>query len=182
MKAKNRNTILWVVLFCLVFCLGLTLGYFLGLNFGPTGNSAPAGNPNNPGTTPAANSTFGPSPETTTGPEDAPSGIDTPRGQLYYPAKWTENLTVTQEETADAVKISFSARIAGKDYPLFQIVIGADSGFQVGQITDGNGTTYPVHLHMEELPMYEELTEEQQNTLFAMQEDANYLISYLNLA
>ncbi|MCD7881395.1 MAG: hypothetical protein LUG47_07010 [Clostridiales bacterium] len=117
--------------------------------------------------------------------EDALSGsqediiISTQYGDLYYPEQWTEFVKTTQENSGDAVVVKFEAEINGNTYELFEVTINGDGGTSVGEITDADGVAWNVAVNLNELPETSELTEGEQNRLYAMQEDINYIIDNL---
>lgn len=105
--------------------------------------------------------------------------ITTDFGTLYYPDQWTECVKINQSATENALTVSFDAVINDRQYPLFDVVIGQDDGMEVGQLTDNSGTKHTVYLHVDELQEDPDLTDGEQNRLYAMQEDLNYLIDNL---
>lgn len=105
--------------------------------------------------------------------------IGTAYGDLHYPDQWTEFVKTEQIENDDSIVVTFEAEINGKRYPLFKTTIGGENGDLAGTITDSAGTIRNVYIYVEELPEDPELTEEEQNRLYAMQEDLNYLIDSL---
>lgn len=50
----------------------------------------------------------------------------------------------------------------------------------VGRLKDAGGTERSVYLYVEELSFGEGITADEQHSLYAMQEDLNYLIDRLN--
>lgn len=105
--------------------------------------------------------------------------VNTKYGVLYYPDQWTECVQINQSATDNALTVSFDAVINDRQYPLFDVVIGQDDGAEVGQLTDNSGATHTVYLHVDELQKDPSLTDGEQNRLYAMQEDVNYLIDNL---
>ena len=89
-------------------------------------------------------------------PEDVV--VHTDYGDLHYPDRWQEYVTIRQE---------------------FKVLIGDDSSEVVGSLTDDTGTQRNVYLHVEELPADSGLEETEQTRFYAMQEDLNYLIDNL---
>ena len=75
--------------------------------------------------------------------------------------------------------MSFETKSVKNSYPLFEILIGEDSGDVVGTLTDDAGTQRKVYLHAEELPKDTKLKKNEQTRFYAMQEDLNYLIDHL---
>ena len=117
--------------------------------------------------------------------EDTPSVsqddivISTQYGDLYYPEQWTEFVKTTQENSGDTIVVKFEAEINGNTYELFDVIVNGDSGTSVGEITDEKGVMWNVAVSLNELTEISELTEGEQNRLYAMQEDVNYLIDNL---
>lgn len=110
-----------------------------------------------------------------------PKGIavDTKFGRLYYQDQWEEFMRVELAESDTYAVVAFEAEIDGVGYPLFHLTIGESDGSPVGQITDGQGAKHDVFVYMEEISGFSSLTETQQNRLFAMQEEINYIIETL---
>lgn len=105
--------------------------------------------------------------------------INTDFGNLYYPDQWTEFIKIGQATSENTIEVSFDAVINDIQYPLFRVVIGEDDGTKVGELTDDSGETHGVYMHTEEIQEDPNLTEDEQNRLYAMQEDLNYLIDHL---
>lgn len=106
--------------------------------------------------------------------------VGTEYGTLYYPARWKDALVTAQEKSEETLTVDFSASVEGKEYRLFQVVIGGQEGDSAGMLTDNAGTARNVQLSVEEISGIEELSEEQQNQLYAMQEGVNDLLENLN--
>lgn len=106
--------------------------------------------------------------------------ITTAYGTLYYPDQWEEFIETEQQTTGDTIVVSFVAQIQDVEYPLFEITIAGTEGSEVGELTDEEGTKRTVYLHVDELDEDPALTEGEQNRLYAMQEDLNYLIDNLS--
>lgn len=107
--------------------------------------------------------------------------IETKYGYLYYPDRWNEYVTTTQEETSDAVTVCFEATVNGEKYPLFNIEVAEDSGSTEasGTITDTAGKVHDVFAHMLELEDTDALSEDELNRIYAMKESLNDLIENL---
>lgn len=102
--------------------------------------------------------------------------VNTPYGDLYYQEQWSDNMVVEQKEEGDLVRVSFLAKFNGLKYALFDLVIGGGEEESVATITDAAGTVRNVSVNFLELGEYPELSEDDQNQLYAMQEDINYVI------
>ena len=105
--------------------------------------------------------------------------INTKFGNLYYQDQWEDFMQIEQSEGDTYVIVAFEADIDGIRYPLFHLTIGEGEGEPIGQITDAQGVKRDVFVHMEEIGIISELTEGEQNRLFAMQEEINYVIENL---
>ena len=102
--------------------------------------------------------------------------VNTPYGDLYYQEQWSDNMVVEQKAEGDLVRVSFLAEFNGLKYALFDLVIGGGEEESVATITDAAGTVRNVSVNFLELGEYPELSEDDQNQLYAMQEDINYVI------
>lgn len=104
--------------------------------------------------------------------------FDTPYGKLYYPARWTGLVEVTQEETPDGIyRVYFYGAPEGREGKLlFSILFGGDEGDQLGAIMGPDEVPVPVYLSMAGIENTEEA-----GILYSMQEDANQLIAKLPL-
>ena len=105
--------------------------------------------------------------------------ISTQYGDLYYPDQWTEFVKTEQKSENDVVVVRFGAEINSKVYPLFEVMIGGEGANSVGTLTDSAGTSRNVSINVDEIVQDPDLTEGEQNRLYAMQEDLNYLIDNL---
>ena len=105
--------------------------------------------------------------------------VQTPMGTLYYQSRWDDWMVVTQEQEEEYLQVDFSAKLEDTEYPLFHVTIGKGRGSLVGQITDAEGTVRDVYIRSEEISRLEDLPEETQSKLYAMQEEINVLIEYL---
>lgn len=105
--------------------------------------------------------------------------ITTDYGTLYYPDQWEEFIKTEQQTIGETIVVSFVAQIQDVEYPLFEVTIGGSEGTEVGELTDEEGAKRIVYLHVNELEEDPALTEGEQNRLYAMQEDLNYLIDNL---
>ena len=105
--------------------------------------------------------------------------ISTKFGKLYYQDQWEDFMRVEIMETDSRATVAFVAEIENVRYALFQLVLGQGDGEAVGQITDDQGVKHDVFVTMEEISGIDSLTEGEQNRLFAMQEEINYIIESL---
>lgn len=107
------------------------------------------------------------------------SKIETAYGTLYYPKQWEEYVTTEQQENGDTIVVSFVATLHNTSYRLFEVTIGGTEGAAAGELTDNGGTKRTVYMQVDELEGDPALTATEQNRLYAMQEDLNYLIDHL---
>lgn len=105
--------------------------------------------------------------------------IETEYGDLLYPEQWSEYLKTEQNMEKDSLQVSFSAQLEDKNYPMFQVTIGDSEDTEVGELTDDSGIKRKVHMKVDELEGIDELTEVEQQRIYAMQEDLNYIIDNL---
>ena len=105
--------------------------------------------------------------------------ISTEYGDLYYPDQWADLINTEQVKAGDTITVSFSTRIDDTSYALFDVTIGGEAGALVGELTDSGGTKRSVYIKTSEIPEDPDLDEGEQNRLYAMQEDLNYLIDNL---
>ena len=105
--------------------------------------------------------------------------ISTQYGDLYYPDQWTECVQIDQSTAGNALVVSFAAQINDVQYPLFKVTIGEGDGSKIGELTDSAGTKRDVYLQLEEIQEDPNLNDGEQNRLYAMQEDLNYMIDNL---
>lgn len=105
--------------------------------------------------------------------------IETDYGNLYYPATWKDSLhtKITNEE--NIMTVTFDAQINSQEYALFKVMICNEEGDSVGTITDSSGTSRNVFVEIFELNDIDDLSEDAQNQLYAMQEGVNSLTEAL---
>lgn len=105
--------------------------------------------------------------------------IETEYGNLYFPDQWKEFLVTDQAEGDGTVAVSFAAKINEKTYSLFTITIGGEDENPAGTLTSADGTQRNVYVQIDEIQEDDSLDEGEQNRLYAMQEDINYLLDSL---
>ena len=105
--------------------------------------------------------------------------IKTKYGMLHYPDQWREFAKIEQSEEGDVVSVSFTAVINENEYPLFTVNIGGGDGSEVGKLTDAEGKERIVYINASEIKEEEALDANEQNRLYAMQEDINYVVDHL---
>lgn len=105
--------------------------------------------------------------------------VHTEYGDLHYPDRWQEYVTIWQEQNGSTVTVTFETKSGEESYELFRILIGGDGSDVVGSLTDSVGTQRNVYLYVDTLPEDSGLEEAEQTRFYAMQEDLNYLIEHL---
>ncbi len=105
--------------------------------------------------------------------------IETRYGDLCYPVQWGGVLEVDRTADGDAVTVSFRTSVRGVQYTLFDITIGKEVGTLIGNLTDENGVSRPVYARMAEVTFPTDFTVEEQDRLYSMQEDLNFLMENL---
>lgn len=105
--------------------------------------------------------------------------VATDYGELLYPEQWGDYLLTSQDWDGENLQVSFSASINDVEIPMFRVTIGNCEDTLVGQLTDGSGTTRDVFMAVFEIEQNDELSSEEQQRVYAMQEDLNYLIDHL---
>lgn len=105
--------------------------------------------------------------------------VETPYGELYYQDQWEEFMRVEQTQDGSVLRVAFSADINAKIYALFTLEIGGGTGAKLGQLTDANGTKRTVYATVHTIAEDSELSADELNRLYAMQEDINYVMQYL---
>ena len=103
--------------------------------------------------------------------------IVTERGTVRFPASWGDSLTTSTEESEERSVVTFSANLDSGVFRIFDIILDGNADDAIGSVTK-DGTTYYAHLDVEEL---EEgtVSADEQDQIYAMQEDVNYLIENL---
>lgn len=102
--------------------------------------------------------------------------VETPYGELRYQEQWVDYMKTSQITEGDTVTVNFSAVINETEYPLFSVTIGGTGDDAIGQLTDAEGTKRDVFILVEDVEISSELTEGEQNRLYAMMEEVNYVI------
>lgn len=105
--------------------------------------------------------------------------VHTDYGDLHYPDRWQEYVTIRQEHNGSTIEVTFETESGDKTYELFRILIGGDGNEVIGSLTDNAGTQRNVYLYVEETAVSTDLDEAEQTRFYAMQEDLNYLIDNL---
>lgn len=106
--------------------------------------------------------------------------VHTDYGDLHYPDRWQEYVTIRQEQNGNTIAVTFETKSGEETYELFKVLIGDDSSEVVGRLTDDDGTQRNVYLRAQELPEDSGLEGSELVRYYAMQEDLNYLIDHLS--
>lgn len=102
--------------------------------------------------------------------------IETPYCNLYFPAKWENQVSIEKIEEEQYI-VQFFGNIEGEEQQhLFDVLFSGTEGIKIGDLTMVDGTVIPVYIYSVEQQMNENWTEEEKNIIYAMQEDINYTI------
>lgn len=105
--------------------------------------------------------------------------VTTDWGNVYFQEQWNGLMLTEQTQEGDVLTVAFYTQINDVRYDLFQMMIGGGDGTQVGQLTGADGVKRDVYMRMAELADLEGLTDSEQNRLYAMREDVNFVIENL---
>ena len=104
--------------------------------------------------------------------------VETDFGVLTYTDYWNGGLRIAEEDS----RIGGFGTVPGKpEQKLFEVSVGGDGEISAGIYTDENGQQIPVFLTVPELTLDADWTEEQQRTLYAMQNVLNDILDQLEL-
>ena len=104
--------------------------------------------------------------------------ISTDYGVLYYPKQWEEKI-YTEINKDETYTVSFFADFEDKEkIHLFDVVFDGN-GDSVGEIELDNGDIVTVCIESYELNLDESWTEDEENDIYVMMEDVNYLLNKL---
>lgn len=181
-EKKQKSSSFFILILVIVLIAGVVIGFLISQrNSSDSISSASAQSGSTEEADQLTDSTqSNPAPESnvvTPAPEYVT--ISTELGDLYYPEQWSDYLETSQEWENDSLVISFSAKIRETEFPMFQVTIGNSEDTLVGELTDSSGTKRNVYMSVVEIEPSEELSEEEQQRVYAMQEDLNYLIDHL---
>lgn len=105
--------------------------------------------------------------------------IETEHCTLYYPLTWAEQIEVEFSEEA-GYKVEFWGNVDGKEAKhLFNICFNSDDGDLLGYF-EREDEVVNVSVERIDLDFDSDWTEEEQNQIYAMQEEMNYVIDMLN--
>lgn len=105
--------------------------------------------------------------------------VQTPYGELYYQDQWEEFMRIEQTQEGNVLQVAFEAEINGKRYALFTLSIGGGNGSMIGRVMDSSGVKRDVYAVVHSVAGSTELNENEINRLYAMQEEINYVMQYL---
>lgn len=102
--------------------------------------------------------------------------VKTPYCDLHFPKKWKDYVTTEHQQEGHAYSVKFFGTVPGHAAQLLFVVhFNSDEGTQIASV---GGVL--VSLTVNELVPDASWSDGDRNTLFAMQEDLNYLLSKLN--
>ncbi|MBQ4602613.1 MAG: hypothetical protein IJB24_07115 [Clostridia bacterium] len=105
--------------------------------------------------------------------------VETPYGNLSYPAEWVGNVDVTTAEDGGSFIVIFKAKYGDTVVPLYDIVFGASEiGFKLGDL-DFEGTNVEVFCDDYTLEGMEQVPEEFSEDYSIKCEDLNVIVSHL---
>ena len=105
--------------------------------------------------------------------------IETKYGTLYYPLEWEKNLR-TEIIDKDEYKVEFYGTVKGKaEQHLFDLIFNGEVGYNFGTIRTESGEDVTINIESYAFEPDNTWTEDEEFTLYAMQEDINYTIGML---
>lgn len=105
--------------------------------------------------------------------------IETKYCTLYYPFEWENNLR-TEIIDNDDYKVEFYGTVEGKkEQHLFDLIFNGAVGFNLGTIKTESGENVTISIESYSFEPDNTWTEDEEFTLYAMQEDINYTIGML---
>lgn len=111
--------------------------------------------------------------------DDKLFAVETEYGAVMYPEIWQQRLETYKNIEGDMLIVTFTTKLDSEIYYLFKVIISSDDGDTVGRITDRDGKTRNVFIDVYDLGDISELSAEDQNILYAMQEGVNVVIENL---
>lgn len=103
--------------------------------------------------------------------------IDTPYGELHYPVKWAEYLSIEVDESNGYSVAFYCALEDHVPAKLFTVHFGGTQGSVVTKIADKNGGAVEVRVSLVELDLDETWIDNDVGIAYSMQEDINYLLN-----
>lgn len=187
-KKQNSRKLLIIALVILSVLLAALLGLAIYLN--QSGTEEPGTEPSDqqtqgesaPTTAPEGETTMAPATdpavESTTEPEDMT--ISTKFGDHTYPGKWANQVRTEVKETGDGGYVTYYGTVNGKEAVLFTVHYGKapENSFPIGTMKV-DGVSLAVSVEMSEFEPDSSWTEEEADTIRAMQEGLNDVIAHL---
>ena len=102
--------------------------------------------------------------------------IDTPYGELHYPSRWKDYLSLDIGDTA----VVFYSQVGshGRQH-IFTVHYGSSAGIEVGSAIDNAGNAVSISLEVIPFEPDDSWSDADKKIVAAMQEDLNYLLSKL---
>lgn len=105
--------------------------------------------------------------------------VETPFIELEYPSRWQENLNVEWSGSVVAGRVIFSAKIEEKEEKILSMIhFNEEAQTSLGVLNTDNDEI-SVGVSLVELQFDENWSTEEQDIIYAMQEDINYTIEQL---
>lgn len=103
--------------------------------------------------------------------------IDTPYGELHYPVKWADYLSIKVDES-NGYSVAFYCALEGhEDALLFTVHFGGTQGSVVTTVASKTGGNVEVRVSLTELNLDDSWVDNDVGIAYSMQEDINYLLS-----
>lgn len=100
-------------------------------------------------------------------------------GTLCIPQEHKQELETRIVNGENGCVVKFSTELNGVTYALFDVSIGKENGQFVGSITDSNNTSREVYISVHEITDINDLTQDEQDNLYALQETVNVVVENL---
>ena len=107
--------------------------------------------------------------------------LETPYCKLYYPAQWKDSVDGQVIETKNGCQAIFTGKVADKEAQLFVIYFGegTENAFSVGILKNEAGEEIEVYAELFDFEYDDTWTQEEIDTVCAMQESVNHVIAKL---
>lgn len=105
--------------------------------------------------------------------------VVTPYVNLYYPGEWADNVSYEIEETGAQYRVSFYGSVNEIKQLLYTIVIGEKDSYSVCTVKSENGSTVYVGIDIANFEISSKWTNDEADTICAMQEAMNYTLQKL---
>lgn len=113
--------------------------------------------------------------------DDSDICIETPYVTLHFPIEWKDNIDVNIEENGASCKVTFCAKVEGKEnIDIFSIHFNEDGTLPIGKLEQKDGSEVYVNLSAASLEFDDMWSTEEKDMVCAMQEDSNYLIETIS--